>query len=152
MTAQNTAFSLAFVVLAPVRACAYVFVFLCLWVGVSAGPLFVKLNGVLRAESADKEDNNYGNIIHAILSGISKLSAVSGVPPPTPLSPLYRHGIRGSGGDGVRHRSLRMICLLLSYIYFRYTSYVNFEISVSWKQDGEMDICLLFYRFQCCHN
>ena len=44
------------------------------------GPLFVKTNRVLRSASRSKEDNNYGNVIHAIVSGISKLAKVSGIP------------------------------------------------------------------------
>ena len=44
-----------------------------------SGPLFVKLNAVLR-NKGKTEGNNYSNVIHAILSGIAKLSQVSGIP------------------------------------------------------------------------
>ena len=43
------------------------------------GPLFCKLNAVLR-NKGKTEGNNYSNVIHAILSGIAKLSQVSGIP------------------------------------------------------------------------
>ena len=41
-----------------------------------AGPMFVKFNEVLRHAKGQREINNYGNVIHAILSGIVSL------PPP----------------------------------------------------------------------
>ena len=55
-----------------------------------SGPLFVKLNAVLR-NKGKTEGNNYSNVIHAILSGIAKLSQVSG-------SPAGRRVYRGVGG------------------------------------------------------
>ena len=54
------------------------------------GPLFCKLNAVLR-NKGKTEGNNYSNVIHAILSGIAKLSQVSGIP-------AGRRVYRGVGG------------------------------------------------------
>jgi hypothetical protein len=59
--------------------------------GWCAGPLFVKTNDVLRNKGKTKGANNYSNVIHAILSGISKLSQVSGIPDNRTL-------FRGTGG------------------------------------------------------
>ena len=55
------------------------------------GPLFVKTNDVLRNKCKTEGGNNYSNVIHAILSGISKLSQVSGIPEDRTL-------FRGVGG------------------------------------------------------
>ena len=59
--------------------------------GWCAGPLFVKTNDVLRNKGKTKGGNNYSNVIHAILRGISKLSQVSGIPDNRTL-------FRGTGG------------------------------------------------------
>ena len=59
--------------------------------GWCAGPLFVKTNDVLRNKGKTKGGNNYSNVIHAIVSGITKLSQVSGIPDNRIL-------FRGTGG------------------------------------------------------
>ena len=59
--------------------------------GWCAGPLFVKTNDVLRNKGKTKGGNNYSNVIHAIVSGITKLSQVSGIPDNRTL-------FRGTGG------------------------------------------------------
>ncbi len=59
--------------------------------GWCAGPLFVKTNDVLRTKGKTKGGNNYSNVIHAIVSGITKLSQVSGIPDNRIL-------FRGTGG------------------------------------------------------
>ena len=45
-----------------------------------SGPFFVKVNFVLRNKGMTTGGTNYSNLIHAIVSGTSKLSQVSGIP------------------------------------------------------------------------